>query len=139
MVKYVQNQPSLIEKIIAGLSYITLGTVGFIWLIIGIFTKNTLKPYLQYHIFQSIFLAIGYFLLSHLLGMVMNILSMIPFVGGLIMGITYYLNMPLIFEYSLIQMVCYTIIAYLVVTSAQGQFSYIPWVSEIIKANVRNS
>ena len=48
-----------IERIIAPLSYITMGMVGFIWLIIGLFTKARLKPFLQYHIFQSIFIALA--------------------------------------------------------------------------------
>lgn len=137
--KYSQNEPLLIEKIIASLSYITFGFVGFFWLLLGLFTKNNLRPYLKYHIFQSIFISIAYFLLGAFLGLIMNILSLIPFVNQLVLQFTFYLNAPIIFEFSLIQIFVYAIVFYLVVTCLQGQYSYLPWISEIIKANVKNS
>lgn len=137
--KYAQNEPLLIEKIIASLSYITFGFVGFFWLLLGLFTKNNLRPYLKYHIFQSIFISIAYFLLGAFLGLIMNILSLIPFVNQLVLQFTFYLNAPIIFGFSLIQTLVYAIVFYLVVTCLQGQYSYLPWISEIIKANVKNS
>lgn len=139
MRNYSVQPPVMIEKIIAGLSYITFGFVGFLWLLLGIFTKNNLRPYLKYHIFQSIFISIAYFLVCQFLGLIMNILSLIPFVNQFVMQITLYLNMPLLFGFSIIQTGIYAVIFYLVLTSFQGQYSYIPWISDIIKANVRNS
>mgnify|MGYP001805807633 CR=1 FL=1 len=133
------SQPLLMEKIIAALSYLTMGFVGFIWLLIGIFTKNNLRPYLKYHIFQSIFISIAYFLLCALLGLVMNILSIIPFINQLVLQFTFYLNAPMFFGFSLIQLLFNLVIIYLVVTSFQGKYSYLPWISDIIKMNVRNS
>lgn len=137
--KFSQTQPLIIEKIIASLSYITMGLVGFIWLLIGIFTKNNLRPYLKYHVFQSIFISIAYFLASALLGLIMNILSLIPLVNRLVLQITFYFNAPFIVGFSLIQLAVYAVIAYLVMTCWQGQFSYLPFISEIIEANVKNS
>jgi len=131
--------PMLLERLIAAGSYISMGLIGFVWLLIGIATKNTLKPYLQYHIFQSIFISFAYFVLCILAGLLLNALSIIPFVNQLVMQITLYLNMPLIFSFSLIQIVLYALITYLVVTSVQGKYSYLPWVSNIIRANLRNS
>ncbi len=131
-------QPTILEKGIACASYITFGFVGFVWLLIALFTKNNLRPYLKYHVFQSIFISIFYFLLCTFIGMMMDILSMVPLLNVLIMQITYYLNAPLIFGSSLIQIIVDIIIIYLVVTSLQGKYSYLPWISEIIKANVRN-
>lgn len=137
--RYPQTEPLLMEKLIASLSYITFGFVGFLWLLLGIITKNNLRPYLKYHIFQSIFISIAYFLLSAFLGLIMNILSVIPLVNQLVLQFTFYLNAPLLFGFSLIQLVIYAIIIYLAATSFQGQYSYLPWISEIIKANVKNS
>lgn len=136
--KYSNSQPLVIEKLIASLSYITFGFVGFLWMLIGIFTKSKLRPYLQYHIFQSIFISIAYFLLSAFLGLIMNILSVIPFVNQLVLQFTFYLNAPFLIGFSVIQLIVYMIIFYLVITCCQGQYSYLPWISEIIKANVRN-
>lgn len=132
------QQPLMMEKIIAALSYITMGFVGFIWLLIGFFTKNNLRPFLKYHIFQSIFISFAYFVFAWLLGLVMTILSVIPFVNQLVLQFTFYLNAPFIFGFSVIQAFLYAIIGYLVVTSFQGQFSYLPWISDIVKYNVKN-
>lgn len=136
--RFSQNEPLLLEKVIASLSYITMGLVGFIWLLIGIFTKNNLRPYLKYHVFQSIFISIAYFLASALLGLIMSILSVIPLVNQLVLQITFYFNAPFIVGFSVIQLAVYAVIAYLVVTCWQGKLSYLPFISEIIDANVRN-
>ncbi len=130
------NKPYMIERIVAALSYITMGFAGFIWLILGLFTKAQLRPFMQYHIFQSIFIAIAYFLLSMLCGFLLNILSFIPFINKLVAQITFLCNAPLFGQYSLIQAVLYTVIIYLTVTSFMGKYSRFPWVSDIIDQNV---
>ena len=130
------NTPYIIERIIASLSYMTMGMVGFIWLIIGLFTKASLKPFLKYHIFQSIFISLGFAVLSRFVGWVSNILSFIPLINKLVAQINFLLNMPLIFDYSILQTVIYVFLIYLAVTSFAGKFSYIPWISDIIDQNV---
>lgn len=134
-----QTEPFLIEKIIAALSYITLGTVGFLWLLVGIFTKSTLRPFLKYHIFQSIFISIAYFLLCKFLELLMSVLGMIPILNSILMQITYYLSAPFFFNFSAIDIFVNGVIIYLVVTTAQGKYSYLPWVSEIIKENIQGT
>ncbi len=132
----MRETPYLIERLIAALSYLTMGMVGFVWLIIGLFTNARLKPFLQYHIFQSIFISLGFAVLSILVGWVSNLLSVIPFINKIVAQINFLLNMPLIFDYSLLQTVIYAFLAYLAVTSFMGRFSYIPWVSDIIDQNI---
>lgn len=127
----------MIERIVAALSYITMGFAGFIWLIIGIFTKSPLRPFMQYHIFQSIFISIAYFLLSYILGFLLNILSFIPLINQLTAQITFYLNTPLFGVYSIIQVIVYGIIIYLAVTSFMGMYSRFPWISDIIDQNLK--
>lgn len=128
--------PYLIERLIAALSYLTMGMVGFVWLIIGLFTSARLKPFLQYHIFQSIFISLGFAVLSILVGWISNLLSVIPFINKVVAQINFLLNMPLIFDYSLLQTVIYAFLAYLAITSFMGRFSYIPWISDIIDQNI---
>ncbi len=132
-----ENTPYLIERIIAALSYLTMGMVGFIWLIIGLFTQASLKPFLKFHIFQSIFISLGFTVLSMFVGWLSNILSFIPFINKLVAQINFLLNMPLIFDYSILQTIIYVFIIYLAVTSFVGKYSYIPWVSDIIDQNIR--
>lgn len=128
-------QPYLIERIIAPLSYLTMGMAGFIWLIIGLFTGAKLRPFLQYHIFQSIFISLAFVVISIFIGWVSNILSIIPLINKLVAQITFLLNMPLLFGYSLIQTVIYGFLIYLAVTAFMGKYSYIPWISDIIDQN----
>lgn len=130
-------KPFMIERIVAALSYITMGFAGFIWLIFGILTRAQLKPFLQYHIFQSIFISIAYFLISMILGFLLNILSFIPLINKLVAQITFFFNTPIFGAYSLIQTVVYAIILYLAITSLMGQYGRIPWISDIIDQNVR--
>ena len=47
------NKPYMIERLVAGFSYLTMGMAGFIWLIISLFTKAALKPFLQYHMLNK--------------------------------------------------------------------------------------
>lgn len=136
-IRYPHTPPVLAEKIIAAASYITFGLVGFIWLLLGFFLKSSMKPYLKYHIFQSIFISFAYFVISAVIGFILGILSFIPLLNQLILQLTYYFNAPFFFTFSVIQIAVYAVILYLVVTCLQGQYSYIPWVSEIIEANVR--
>lgn len=133
-----KDTPYMIERIIAALTYLTMGMVGFIWLIIGLFTKARLKPFLQYHIFQSIFISLAFAVLSILVSWLSNILSFIPLINRIVAQITFLLNMPLIFDYSLLQSVIYLSLIYLAVTAFIGKFSYIPWVSDIIDQNINH-
>ena len=132
------DKPYLIERLVSALSYLTSGFVGFLWLLLGIFTKSNVRPFMKYHIFQSIFLAIAYFLLCQILGMLAAVISYIPFVNHAITILAFLLNTPIILSLSIIQILIYTVLFYLVVTSLQGKYSYLPWISDIIKMNVRN-
>ena len=113
----MREQPYLIEKIVASLSYLTMGMAGFIWLIIGLFTGGRLKPFLQYHIFQSIFISLAFVVISMFIGWISNFLSIIPIINKITAQITFLLNMPLIFGYSFIQSVIYVFLIYLAVTA----------------------
>ena len=123
-----------IERILSAATYLSSGFVGFIWLIIASLMKKRITPFLMYHIFQSIFLSIAYFILVKLSQLVYVILYRIP----LINAIPYYLNMPLplFYNLSLIQLITSLIILYLAITAFMGQYSYIPYVSNIIDRNV---
>ena len=131
------DKPYFMEKLVSALSYLTMGFVGFIYLIIVILTKRTLKPFLKYHIFQSIFISIGYYLLTIFVGLICNILLFIPFINKITTAVLYYLSIDIIFGCSIIGLCLHAVLFYLVITSLQGKYSYIPWVSDIIKMNVR--
>ena len=131
------ESPYMIERIVSSLSYITSGFVGFIWLLLGIFTKSNVRPFLKYHIFQSIFISIAYFLACQLFAMLAMIINYIPIVRNIMSMVLFPLMMPLIFGFSILQILIYTVIFYLAATAFMGRYSYIPWISDIIKMNVR--
>ena len=127
------NKPYAIERLLSAASYLTAGFVGFIWLIIAALLKKQVRPFLMYHIMQSIFISIAFFLVSQLAGLVYVILYKIPVINA----IPYLLNMPMVAGLSVIQLFTTTIILYLTITSGMGLYSYLPWISDIIKGNTR--
>lgn len=130
------NKPFMIERIVSSLSYLTMGFVGFIYLMIGLITRAQLRPFTQYHIFQSIFLSIAFYLLNFICGFILNLLSYIPIINKIIAQLVFFLNAPLLLSYSLIQIVIYAVLIYLMVTSFMGRYSRIPFVSDIIDQNI---
>ena len=131
------NNPYPIEKIISAATYLTAGGAGFVWLIIAAVMKKTVRPFLMYHILQSIFISILFFLVSVLTNMILTVLLKIPFINLLIGKIVYYaiVPIPLLINLSFIQTITTSIILYLAITAFMGYYSYIPWVSDIIKGN----
>lgn len=130
------SSPAFIERIIGALTYMNC-LVGLVWLIIAALMKKNIRPFLQYHIYQSLFLAILLFIVSAGLGIVMKVINFIPFVNKIVSLITFYLNTPLFFGYSVVGFLIYIVIIYLMIGALMGRYSYFPWVSDIIKGNVR--
>lgn len=130
----ISKKPYPIERILSATTYLTAGGVGFVWLIIAVFLRKNVTKFLMYHILQSIFLSIAFVLISFLGEMVYVILYKIP----LINVIPYLLNMsiPIFFGLSVIQAFTTIIVLYLSLTSAMGYYSYLPWVSNVIKGNM---
>lgn len=125
------------DKIISGLSYLTTGLVGFIWIIVSHIRGQSLSNFTRFHIFQSIFI----FILLYLLGMVFNILlafvQLIPLIGPVVVNIVYYLKVyPMILGFSLINFSIIGVTIYLAVYSFLGKYGEIPWVSDTIRKMV---
>lgn len=130
---------TLFERTVALLNYVTFGLVGFVYLILVAFKKVRLTPFLQYHIFQTFFLVILYWLLTVIISLLVQILSLIPFLNVLVLKLLFYFNAPVFFnKYSIISGSMQLLLFYLCVTSFMGAFSFVPWVSNIIKANIRH-
>ncbi len=132
----ISLQPSKvypIERVIAALTYLSAGFVGGIWLILAAIMGKNITQFLRYHIFQSIFLSLAYFVITTLLGYLYVIFVHIP----LINLIPLFLNSPIqmFMNLSIIQVFTTLVILYLAITSFLGMYSYFPWVSDIIDQN----
>ena len=132
------NSVHIIERIVSCATYLTAGMVGFVWMIIAALMKKNLTKFVLYHTFQSIFLYIAYFLLFELYMLVFVIIAKIPVFNTMIFVFNNIINspMPIFSGLSLLQTVTTAVIIYLAVTAFMGQYSYFPWVSDIINANI---
>ena len=126
-----------IERLISALSYVTLGMAGFFWLIAAAVMKKTIRPFLMFNILQSIFLSFAYFIFTQLYKIILIAFYKIPLINSFVFMINNIINSPLslLSGLTLLQAICWTVIIYLVVTSLMGKYSYIPYVSDIIKGN----
>ena len=126
----------MIERIISSASYLTLGMAGFIWLIIATLLKKRVTDFIMYHIMQSIFLSMAYFIIVMISKLPpVQFLYMILYKIPLINLIPYFINMPLplFVGLSLFQVLKLLVILYLAGTSFMGIYTYIPYVSYIVK------
>lgn len=132
------SRPTFFERLVAVLNYATFGLAGFVYLILVAFKKFRLTPFLQYHIFQTFFLVILCWLLQVIISLVVQILSFIPFLNILVLKLLFYFNAPIFFNtYSIVSGFKWLVLIYLCATSYMGAYSFIPWVSNIIGANIR--
>lgn len=132
-----QEQVSTLDKIISGLSYLTAGIVGVVYLIFISVRYRTPNKFVMFHIFQSIFLSLCYVIINWLFWTVVGILEHIPFISRLIRQIIFWFNMPIIWGYSICQCVIYGTLIYLAIFAFMGLYSYLPWVSDAIKSNFK--
>jgi uncharacterized membrane protein len=122
------------EKIVAAATYLTTGIVGFIWIILSQVSGSKIKPFLRFHIFQSIFLSILFYICNLILNILIGIVVKIPFIGSLIYSVYFYIfDLKLVFGYSIVDAFVFAIIIYLVVSSLTGKEGRLPWVSDIVK------
>ncbi len=135
---FVDNPKTyMIEKIVACLTYPTMGLVGFIWIIIGQVTRSVPTTFTAYHCYLSIFLSLGYVIFNYIFWFLYNLITHIPFINGVAAQIVYLFNMPLVYGYSFMQILVYGVICYLALGGLLGKYSYLPWFSDIIKSIVK--
>lgn len=130
------NTPYIIERLIAAATYLSMGMVGFVWIIFCAVTKNNLRPFLKYHIFQSFFLIMALFLFNIFVSFIVSILGVIPFINMLVYKILFFFTAPIVAGLSISSLFILALMVYLVFTSLQGKYSYVPWISNIIDSNV---
>lgn len=130
------SSPSLFEKLVASASYI-FPLVGFVFVIITALLKKDMKAFLKYHIFQSIFIAFTLWIVVSGLGFLMKFVSYIPGVKNVVGIITFFLNTPLFYGFSIITFLYFLFVIYLINGVLRGSDSYVPWISDVIKTNLR--
>lgn len=129
----ISREPYAIERIISVASYMTAGGVGFVWLIIAAFLKKQVTHFVMYHILQSIFLSLTVYLIHILSNMLLVIIDRIPVINMIPVLLT--APISVFFDLSIVQFCSTIIVLYLSITSGLGYYSYLPWISDIVRGN----
>lgn len=125
------------DRLISVLTYVTAGWAGFIYCVIMYFRKRNPSVFIKYNVFQSIFISLLLLVLSMGLELISKFLSYIPFINYLNAQIFFLLNRPVLFDYSLIQLLLSALVIYLAGFSLLGKYPRLYWVSSIIDRSVR--
>ena len=128
------NQVYPIERFIAMISYLTAGFAGFIWMIIAALAKKRVTSFLLYHIMQSIFISIAYYLAIELYKLVFIVIAKIPIINTILFIFDNIINgsITILAGLSILQLLATLVVLYLAITSFMGQYSYLPYISDII-------
>lgn len=127
------DSPSVPDRLISGASYLTMGIVGFIWLIIISLQKSYVKPFLKYHILQSIFLSIIMYVFTLLLNVIYRVARNIPGINDIVELIVAFIMGPIVANMSVLNIILGIIVIYFAITSIMGKYSYFPWISDNIR------
>ena len=130
------SEISLTDRIIAILSYLTLGLVGIIWFVINyLFIKKPINKFLMYNLVQSFVLSILYAIIVYAYGIIAGLLFAIPFIGKLLYMIHIFVcETPIFFTMSLINFLLIIFLVYLSVFAFLGQLPKIPYITDMAKS-----
>lgn len=126
----------LLDRIISILCYFTFGFFSVIWLIFANVTRKKISPYLAFNLYQAIFISIIFAVISLLYSISYNLLKDIPFIGKVAIWFDMFFNQtPLYFTFTLSGLLITLLILYFSLICLSGRRPYIPYVSDIVKAN----
>ena len=123
---------SFSDRILSLVSYITAGWGGLIAWVILYFAHIKPSKFLKFNIFQSIFISFAYFVIYSILGLSFYIFSHIPIIQVVSSYIQLLFFRPVLFDYSILQIVIISLISYCVLFVILGRYPKIYKVSEWI-------
>lgn len=130
---------NLLEKIISTLSYITMGIVGLIWIIIAYANKKSLKYFLMYNISQSMVIAILLAILKLILDIVLSIFAVIPFLSYITAIFNYIISIKIIriyglgLSFTLFELLVFILLSYIIAGIFIGRIFYIPMLTSLMQ------
>jgi len=137
----LSKQPNMPERILSALAYITCGFVGIILIIVTVFIKVSLKPFVKFNCYQAILLGFIFTFVQYtynIIDSLLQILQIIPFLGKFLYSVfaffVYYLMaFPILFGLPLLSSIVILILLYLVVMTLIGKSPTLPFISDIIQ------
>ena len=121
------SAPYPMEKIISVATYLTFGLVGGIYWLIAFFLKLGIRPFLKFHIYQSVFLSLLFAVINLIFS---PLIFWIPILNKLF-------NVHFIGNLTIINLFFLLLLIYLCAGVLLNKYSYIPWVSDVIKYHVK--
>lgn len=136
----MQHENSIlpIEKIISVLSYATMGIAGLIWVIIAYICKRHIKYFLMFNITQSMVISIILAIVKLLVGLIMQLLTYIPFLNFISAILNYVLSIKIIrlyslgLSFSLFEFLIFILLIYIIIGVCLGRIFNVPYLTKLI-------
>jgi hypothetical protein len=130
------RQPTeFVDRFIGALSYLTMGLVGFVWIIVSAISGNKMSSVLRYNIFQSIFIGILVYLFNIIMSIFYNLVMFIPGIKYIVGLLVFYLFQDQIIfgMFSILHFALILLIFYLAISAFQDKTPEIPWISRNVR------
>lgn len=138
----MQNNVNSVEKTISVLSYLTMGIVGLLWIIVAYFVKKKIRFFLMYNIVQSMLISITLSFLGLLFDLFCSIFGNIKFLSPFIeLLITLFVKkVVFIFglSFSLPEVFIFILFAYIISGICIGRIFKIPFLTNLMKKLTAN-
>ena len=122
------------ERIFSGLTCLTYGLVGFIWLIVSHIRRQSLSSFARFHVFQSILVFFALYIIGLILNIFLGFLQIMPFIGPLFVNLAYFIKgYPLIFGFSATQLLIEGLAAYMAIFAFLGKYPEVPGISDTVR------
>ena len=126
------------DRIVSGITYFTFGIFGIIWLIYVNVAKKQMSPFVLFNIMQSCFITVLLAVIGYAYSIILNLILAIPVIGNMFKNFDLFFNgTPIYLGYSVSGLFMTILTFYLIIFSLLGKRPFVPFISPIIKANVR--
>ena len=128
-----------LEKIISILSYISMGIIGFLWIIFAYKCKRKLKFFLMYNICQSMVISIFLVILKTLVQLIFIIFSKIPFLDPVAGILNLIISVKIIrfsqfgLSFSIVQLLLFLLFLYLIIGICFSKMLYVPILTKFMQ------
>jgi len=136
---YTNYKPaiSIEDRVVSGLSFLSYGLIGFIWIIVSHIRGKSLSSFARFHIFQSIMFFIGVYVITLILNIFLGFVQIMPFIGSIVANIVYYTSeYPLVLDLPLTTFLVQAVAVYMAVFSFLGKYAELPKLSDYVRQMV---
>lgn len=124
------------DRLISMLFYYTFGMFGLIWLIWANVTKNRITRFVNFNIYQSIFLSVIFAVISYIYSIMYDLIVKVPFVGNLLYKFNlFFFETPLFFTFTFSGLIITLFLLYIFAMLLMGKIPFLPIISNIVKTN----